>query len=224
MKTTYFYAILIGLLSFACSTQEEVTPEKVTTTTDDPTLPKEETLCTISGPSSVDPSTSQSYTYNPDFTPNDVNWSVQSGDISIASGQGTSNVTLSFGSSFNGGSIYAIGSGNGGVVCSDTYSISKNTSCTPPTSIGVLSLTSGFCKGDDITLLAVLNPFSTPTSGSYNWIIDSRISIISSQGTKSLTITAPPAGSYSISVYHTNDCENATVSSSFIKTFNYSGC
>ncbi|MGB5976373.1 MAG: hypothetical protein WBG62_03115, partial [Cyclobacteriaceae bacterium] len=169
MKTTYFYAILIGLLCFACSTQEEVIPKKVTTTTEDLTLPTEETFCNILGPASVDPSTSESYTYDSDLNPSAVSWAVTSGDIVILTGQFSSTVSVQFGSNFNGGSINAYGSNENDEVCSETYSITKKRiACTPPTNV-LISQTSGQCIGGSFTFTAY--PNGSTDSGSYSWSV-----------------------------------------------------
>lgn len=91
-----------------------------------------ETWCDIGGDSCGNSNGSFTLTYSSNFNPNDVNWSILSGNISIVGGQGTNTVSLQLGSNFNGGSVYAIGTGNGGVVCSDSYSISKCTTPPPP--------------------------------------------------------------------------------------------
>lgn len=119
-KINLLWALSMALFVFSCNEEDLLSPELT-----DVESKAYITTCDISGNSCGNPGSTSVLTYTSDFTPNDVNWSIQSGNISIINGQGTSMVTVQFGSNFNGGSVYAVGSGNGGIICSDSYPISK---------------------------------------------------------------------------------------------------
>jgi hypothetical protein len=69
------------------------------------------TDCGTSGPLCAFQNQTLSYTYfTPDINPS-ITWTVNSGNISIISGQGTNTVTLATGSNFNGGQISVEGVG-----------------------------------------------------------------------------------------------------------------
>lgn len=122
MKNSFLMFIWLLAISIACTTTEV---DDIEVISQESKIQAVQTLCDINGDSCAYPYSSETYTYTSSFTPNDVHWTIQSGNMSVASGQGTSNVTLSFNSNFNGGTLYALGSGSGGIVCSETYSISK---------------------------------------------------------------------------------------------------
>lgn len=184
------------------------------------------TVCDINGNSCGSPNGTLTLTYSSDFNPNDVNWSIQSGNISIISGQGTSTVTLRFGSSFNGGSVLAIGSGNGGIICSDSYSLTKciidPPQCTPPTFIRITqSPTIGACPGEIFTFTA--DPNGSTDNGSYQWSSFQGSTIVSGQGTSTVRIQSPSSGGFSVSVNHVNACQNTSLSGFTIAQFD-DGC
>ncbi|MGB3180981.1 MAG: hypothetical protein WBB45_06305 [Cyclobacteriaceae bacterium] len=216
MKYSYFFTILFGLLSFACNNnQEEVIPEKVTEVTD-PTLPTEETMCDISGASTVSPNSKEFYTYNYDFPSTDINWSVQSGDITILGGQYSSTVYVEFGYGFTGGTLNAYGSNDNDINCSENFTISKSSVCTPPTNVSIHQ-TSGQCVGGSFTFTAYSS--GSINSGSYSWSVSHGATITSGQGTQTITVAAP-SGGFSISVNHTNDCQSTQVSGFTLAQFN----
>lgn len=123
-KFNLLWIISFALLVLSCSEEESFDHEII-----DMEGRALLTNCNIPGNSCGSPGGTTTLTYSSDFSPNDINWSIQSGNISILNGQGTNTVTLQLGSNFNGGSVYAIGSGNGGIVCSDSYSIPKCPTC-----------------------------------------------------------------------------------------------
>ena len=77
--------------------------------------------CGTSGPLCAFPNQTITYTYfTPDLNPN-ITWTVNSGDISIVSGQGTNTITLLTGNNFNGGQVSVVGVGPIG--CTSTRNI-----------------------------------------------------------------------------------------------------
>ncbi|MFA0964101.1 hypothetical protein AB9P05_19995 [Roseivirga sp. BDSF3-8] len=144
MKSINYISLITAFLTitlFSCEKENLTPPEKTSSQIDN--VETVITYCNISGSSPVAPGATKSYTYDSNINLNDVTWSIQSGDISIVSGQGTSNVTLSFGPYFNGGSIRAIGSDNQGTVCSEIYNISPIQVCSIQGSSSVYPGTSG---------------------------------------------------------------------------------
>lgn len=63
--------------------------------------------CGVSGPKCASSNQTLTYTY---AGSNNVTWTVTSGNISVAGGQGTNTVSLNFGSNFTGGVITAVNS------------------------------------------------------------------------------------------------------------------
>lgn len=207
MKKIGTLIVFMALLAFASCSKEAIETDiqqaesQITKGKNNPLTAR--TNCDILGSSQITPGSTVTYTYSSNFTPNDVNWSVQSGSITIVSGQGTNTVTLSFGSNFTTGSIFAIGSGNGGIVCSDSMTITAG--CTPPTEIEIVQV-SGACPGQTFTFRADTN--GSTTGGSYQWTVFQGASITSGQGTRTITVASPPSGGFSIRVVHTNSCQN----------------
>ncbi len=77
--------------------------------------------CGTFGPLCTLPNQTLSYTYfTPDNNPN-ITWTVNSGSMSIISGQGTNTVTLVTGSNFSGGQISV--TGGGPIGCSSTRNV-----------------------------------------------------------------------------------------------------
>jgi len=222
-KINYLWMLIFIPFLFSCSEEELQLEEKTLNIEERIPSEKNETLrttCTINGLNCGRPNSTITLTYNSDFNPNNVNWSILSGSISIIGGQGTNTVTLRLGSNFNGGSVYAIGSGNGGIVCSDSYNIVRCPQCTPPTSVMIRQV-SGACQGDIFKFTA--DPNGSTDSGSYQWSAFQGATIISGQGTATVRIQSPSSGGFSVSVNHTNSCNNTSVSGFTLAEFS-SGC
>ncbi|SEK26767.1 hypothetical protein SAMN04487910_0122 [Aquimarina amphilecti] len=218
MKNIKLWILICVPLVFSCSKEEFSLNEEVF----DAENKALQTECNVKGNSCGNPGGTLVLTYDSDFGVNDVNWSIQSGNISIISGQGTNRVTLRLGSNFSGGSVFVIGSGNGGIVCSDSYSLTRcvSTGCTPPIAID-LRQTSGSCPGDVFTFNA--NPNGSVDSGSYNWEGFHGSQVISGQGTSTVRVQSSSSSTFSflIKVTHVNSCENTSISTSTLAQFDW---
>lgn len=87
--------------------------------------------CGVTGPECASSNQILTYTYS---GANNVRWTVNSGSISINSGQGTNTVSLSFGSNFTGGTVTATNSQNPS--CTVILDI-LNCGAVPPSSCGI---------------------------------------------------------------------------------------
>lgn len=88
--------------------------------------------CGVTGPNCAFPNQTLTYVY---AGSNNVTWTVNSGSISIANGQGTNTVSLSFGSDFSGGVVTAVNSGTPS--CTVILEILKCRVTPPPPSCGI---------------------------------------------------------------------------------------
>ena len=223
-KIKLWFLVLIPFL-FAC-TEEEINLEQ------NNNLQVEElagtkgdiafrTTCDITGTFCGTPGGTSQLSYTANFLPSDITWSIQRGNISIIGGQGTSTVTLQFASNFTGGSVTALGTGSGGIVCSDVQSITVcDPPCTPPTSMDIDQI-NGACEGDIFTFTA--DPNGSTDSGSYSWSVGNGASITSGQGSQTIQVQSPSSGGFSISVSHVNDCEDTSLSAFTLAEFD-AGC
>lgn len=127
--------------------------------------------CGVTGPICAYPNQTLTYTYSsPDINPA-ITWTVDSGSITIVSGQGTNTVTFNFGSDFSGGTITVVGVGP--LNCTVTINI---LSCgIPPVdcttySLGILDeYLDGTQGGADIVYLHAGGNF--PAGTTYAWTI-----------------------------------------------------
>ncbi len=122
------------------------------------------TVCDIDGPVAVCPDQLANYTYSTDISDPTITWIVTSGAITLA-GQGDNTATFSFGGSFAGGSIQAVGEGQD--VCSDTLYISAISEPRPPTPTITARLVSGPGEPTDYSFTATEIPGAT-----YNWYVN----------------------------------------------------
>lgn len=225
MKRIKFWFLILIPFVFSCSEEELQLNDEI--------LDTEGVIARItsdiSGSSCGSPGGILTLTYSADFNPNDVNWSIQSGNISIIGGQGTNRVTLRFASNFNGGSVFAIGSaGNGGIVYSDPYTISKCSSegrlgnrsqCTLPTSIGIRQEIEE-CVGDFVVFSATVPSNSCP--GSFSWTSWGDGSIVTTPN--DATITAETYGpNFSVTATYTS-AGGSSISRSWQTIFSNNGC
>jgi len=127
--------------------------------------------CGVTGPKCAYPNQTLTYTYSsPDMNPS-ITWTVDSGNITIASGQGTNTVTFSFGINFSGGTISVVGVGP--LNCTVTRNI---LSCgIPPIDCTTYSLAildeylDGTHSGADVVYLHAGGNF--PSGTTYAWTI-----------------------------------------------------
>lgn len=120
-KIALIALLLAGM--FSCS--EELTSEDKLISTPEASKDADASIlaaCNITGCSLVPPGCTNTYTYVSDFSSVVTTWNVVSGDITLLSGQGTSQATFQFGSGFSTGAIQASGEGSG--FCASTFYIS----------------------------------------------------------------------------------------------------
>ncbi|MBK7888980.1 MAG: T9SS type A sorting domain-containing protein [Bacteroidetes bacterium] len=130
-------------------------------------------------------------------------WSVPAG-ASIASGQGTSTITVDYSGAFTGGtiSVYAINSCGGGAT--RTLSV-----------IGAPAIP-GTISGSTITCANQLYTYEVQAltgATAYTWIVPSFVQILSGQGTKTLNVMMGfnPVSSFTISVKASNGCGSSSL-------------
>lgn len=218
MKKVSLLILIVIPFIFSCSEEEFDSGEMAITINEQESTEKGiafRTYCDITGPTCADPGTTAQFSYTKNFTTSNITWFVQSGNVTITGGQGTSTVTVQFASNFSGGTISALGTGSGGVLCSDIMQISKCVvpSCTPPTLI-LITQTGGTSYGDIFTFEA--DPNGSTDTGTYQWSTSPGASIISGQGTSNVSIQSPlvpsPLFPLTVTVNHVNTCDNTSVS------------
>ncbi|HNR20772.1 MAG TPA: T9SS type A sorting domain-containing protein [Bacteroidia bacterium] len=125
-------------------------------------------------------------------------WTVPAG-ATIASGQGTSTITVDFTNSFNGGSVCVSSQLNCGFSATPKcFSVAKGTAPTP----GNVSGSSTVCSGGSGNYSIVAIPGVT-----YNWSVPSGASITSGAGTNAVTVLFPTSFSTgNVCVNITNVC------------------
>jgi hypothetical protein len=129
------------------------------------------------------------------------NWTVPAG-VTLVSGQGTTNVTLSFGASFTGGTISVTASNGCGVSGLRSKALSLNTPATP-----------GIMSGSAFGICGATITYSVPNiSGlTYNWSLPNGATLLSGQGTNSISVQFNSNfSSGNISVTATNLCGTST--------------
>ncbi|WP_428742348.1 hypothetical protein [Tenacibaculum sp.] len=221
MKNLFYLLFISFVLLTSCSDENINDLKDTPQTTEAPSKDYSyKTTCDITGNSCVFPNSTNTYTYTSNFNNSNINWSVLSGDITIKSGQGTKTITLEFGINFQGGEITAQGSDNGTLTCSDNFVISKCSGCNPTTEVNI-EQTKGACSGDVFTFEA--EPNGSSYSGTYQWNATNGAYIISGQGTRIIKIQSPNTGGFAVSVSHTNNCDNSTVSRFTLAEFS-AGC
>jgi len=96
-KINYLWILIFIPFVLSCSEEEFQLEEKTLNIEERISNEKNETLrttCTINGISCGRPNSTITLTYNSDFTPNDVNWSILSRRISIAGDWGMNTITI----------------------------------------------------------------------------------------------------------------------------------
>ncbi|NAS10520.1 hypothetical protein [Poritiphilus flavus] len=133
MKNSKLYYLIFTLVFLgACTTDPDVNEDASITDESLTVVSARGVTCdnALNGPSSVQANSTRSYSVtpiSPTTNPSSIQWSTDTPTMTIASGQGTTNVSVSFSSSFNGGNLTV--SINGGV-CQTIKYISKNGICT----------------------------------------------------------------------------------------------
>ena len=87
--------------------------------------------------------------------------------------------------------------------------LASKASCTPPTYIDIKQ-GEGACAGDIFTFKAVHN--GSDKRGSYQWTVFKGASIISGQGTSTISVQSPASSGFGLKLTHVNKCQNKTVS------------
>lgn len=212
----FLSTILFSFLILSCQ-QEEVSPINTESSPEGRLDPP--TTCNITGPSVVEPGTSESYSYSSNFTESSYTWSVTSGAITITSGQGTGNATVSFGSNFTSGRLCANASNGSDLSCQACIDIDA---CDEPTGVSITQdYTVGGCEGEVFRFDAAVS--GTTAGGSYSWSVGNGASITSGQGTSTIYVQSPSSGGFTIQVTHTSNCNNAQVSAFTLAEFD-AGC
>ena len=214
-KLKLLWVIVLIPFIFACS-EEDIQIDESNLSVEEQTSSKGVKIlqrigCDITGRLCGSPGGTTTLTYVPEeFEPDNITWSIQSGNVSIISGQGTNTVTLRFASNYTGGTVAAIGTAPGANICGESRPL---TVCTPPcqapTSMDIDQLQGG-CANEVFWFRADRNGGSD--SGSYTWSVGQGATILSGQGTQIVRVRAPSVVGFSISVNHVNICRNTSVS------------
>lgn len=131
-------------------------------------------------------------------------WSV-SGGGTIVTGQGTTSIDVSWGST-SGTFTVSVSAGNncGGSTAS---TITVNLQAPAPIMNSVIVGDTGVCPGAEVYSISAI-----PNATSYAWTVGSGGTVTGGQGTTSATITWATAGTHVVSVVATNTCGNSSAS------------
>lgn len=128
-------------------------------------------------------------------------WSIPSG-TTIISGQGTRILNLQFTTSFSGGTISVMAMNACGNSTSKTKLLSLNTPATPS---AIAGNGTGVCNRQEVYSVNAVNGMN------YNWTVPAGASILSGQGTSSITVQfSPNFGKGTLSVVSHNNCGTST--------------
>jgi endo-1,4-beta-D-glucanase Y len=156
---------------------------------------------TITGPDSVGYNTTVTYSV-PNNAGSTYNWAVPAG-ATIVSGQGTNTITVSYGSG---------GSGSVSVAETNPYGTAtsgKNVSAGPAPTVGSVTGPTTVTAGQPVTYSVSAN--SNPNT-SYNWTVPAGATIVSGQGTNTVTMIFASGTSGNIGVTETNGYGTGTAS------------
>ena len=141
-------------------------------------------------------------------------WTLPSG-ATIASGEGTSNITVNFGANASSGNISVYGNNLCGNGASSNLAI---TTTQMPATAGTISGEEDVCQGSTEVIYSVA-PITDATD--YNWTVPTGAIIISGANTNTITVDfSMIAESGDITVYGSNYCGNGVVSPVFEVTVN----
>jgi hypothetical protein len=157
----------------------------------------------ITGPATVCKNNSFTYSVGAISGATNYVWTVPAG-ATIASGQGTTSISVNFGTSSSSGNVSVYGSNSAGNGTPSNLSVTVNSAPSQPSAI---TGTPAPCQGTTQTY-SVVN-----TSGViYTWTVPGGCMIASGQGTNLITVTIGST-SGSVSVVPSNSCGNGTASS-----------
>ncbi len=160
----------------------------------------------ISGPVTVCANASSNYSVGTIAGATSYVWSVPSG-ANITAGQGTTNITVQFGSSTGSGVVSVYGSNTNGNGAPSNLSVTVST---VPAPAGAVTGTSSPCESST-------EAYSVPnTAGiTYTWTFPAGTTILSGQGNSTVSVLIGSTGG-SIQVVPSNTCGNGTASSKLI--------
>jgi len=162
----------------------------------------------ISGPGKLCPGQSATFSVASVFRASDYLWAVPA-NVSITSGQGSNIVTVSVSAGYTGGTISVIASNACGSSPARTKSLTTNLPGTPGTIAGDAG---GVCNASGV----VYSIASVTGATSYNWAVTGG-TIVSGQGTTSITVNFGSFSNGSVTVQAVNGCGSSAVRSLTIK-------
>lgn len=128
-------------------------------------------------------------------------WSIPAG-TTIVSGQGTRTLNLQFNSTFTGGTVSVTAVNTCGSSTSKTKLLSLNTPGTPS---AITGNGTGVCNRQESYSVSAVSGMN------YNWTVPTGASIVSGQGTSTITVQfAPNFGKGTLSVIAQNNCGTST--------------
>lgn len=161
----------------------------------------------INGPTDACPfigqQTTATYSIAPVAGATSYTWTVQGTGISLASGQGTTSVEVSFASTFTTGSVRVTANSNCGSRSPRSLSVSRQIPAAPVAINGQTNVCS--LIGTNTPVTYTIDPVANATS--YTWTAPANATIVSGQGTTSVNITFQPGFSTSVlKVKSVNNC------------------
>ncbi len=148
---------------------------------------------------------SVSETYSISAVPNATNyvWGISGGGGVIASGQGTTSVTIDWGSTPGTYTVSVLAENDCGQSLPSTVEVTLN----PPAPVMTANIQgdTSVCPG-----LHAYNIASIPNATGYTWTVSTGGNIVSGQGTNLLTVNWLTSGNQTISVVATNACGNSS--------------
>jgi hypothetical protein len=169
----------------------------------------------ITGPDLVCVGTSATFTTAILGPPDTYTWTVPA-DASIASGQGTNSIVVTWGNTAGDVTVYAMNN------CGETPVIMKTVGVkTIPEPAGTISGTDTLCQGPDNV---VYNVGSINGATQYTWTVPTGVTVVSGAGTSQITLNfGSTSQSGNIAVKGNNDCGDGTESSMAIVVKNCTG-
>jgi hypothetical protein len=167
----------------------------------------------ISGPAIVCKSNTYNYSVGTISGATSYNWTVPTG-ATISSGQGTTNISVNYGASAVSGNVSVYGSNTAGNGAASNLPVTVNSAPAQPSAItGITSP----CQGSTETYSV------TNVSGvTYNWTVPAGSSILSGQGTNSISVSVGSTGG-NIQVTPSNSCGSGSSSIMAISVGNVPG-
>lgn len=166
----------------------------------------------ITGPANVCKNNNYNYSVGVIAGATSYVWSVPAG-ASIVSGQGTTNISVNFGSSATSGNISVYGTNAGGNGAPSNRMVTVNSL---PEAAGLITGESSVCSGDTYTYSIE----SITNASGYVWSVPPGAEIVAGAGSNVITVDFTEPSSGMVSVYATNSCGSG-VSSELMVTVNY---